>query len=389
MITKPYFSRIKDSQAAKKGISDFIQGCLLGGAYGDALGYPVEFLKYSQIKACYGKDGITELLQKSGKAEISDDTQMTLFTANALLFADTIKNTKKSTKPLNICIFEAYRAWYCTQYKNTHFNGSKQFWIYNIDELHSSRAPGSTCLSAIEASEGKGSIDNPVNNSKGCGGVMRVAPIGCYFAPEKGKAEIAAYEGAQAAALTHGHTLGYIPAAFLSCLVYKIIFNKTEEHPQDLYDIVEDTNKIIRNMFQDREHFAEFDDLIKKSIELSKSDLSDIECINSLGQGWVAEEALAIALYAALKYKTDFKKAVICSVNHDGDSDSAGAVTGNILGAYLGLSFFDKDGSLVTRLEVHDVIFELANDLAERYPANIHDVKWLSKYLYATYGARR
>ena len=58
---------------------------------------------------------------------------------------------------------------------------------------------------------------------------MRVAPIGCYFAREKGMAKVAAYEGAQAAALTHGHTLGYIPAAFLSCLVYKIIFNKTEK----------------------------------------------------------------------------------------------------------------------------------------------------------------
>lgn len=377
------------SLSTEKLILDSVYGCLLGGAYGDALGYPVEFLKHSQITECYGKDGITELKLRNGKAEISDDTQMTLFTANALLFADTIGSMRTNKVPLNIYIFGAYQSWYCTQFNNMKDKGDKRFWIYNVEELHSSRAPGNTCLSAIATSEGKGNIDNPINNSKGCGGIMRVAPVGCYFAREKGKAKIAAYEGAQAAALTHGHTLGYIPAAFLSCLVYKIIFNKTEKQSKDLYDIVEETNEIIYDMFHDKDHFTEFADLIKKSIELSMSYSPDIECIKNLGQGWVAEEALAIALYSVLKYKTDFKKAINCSVNHDGDSDSTGAITGNIIGAYLGLSGFDNDGSLVTKLEVYDIIFELAHDLAEGCPTDIYDVKWTSKYIYATYGTRR
>lgn len=69
---------------------DKIRGSLLGGAIGDALGYPVEFMSYSQIKSKYGEEGITRFeLDKNGVAEISDDTQMTLFTANGLLFGFT------------------------------------------------------------------------------------------------------------------------------------------------------------------------------------------------------------------------------------------------------------------------------------------------------------
>ena len=61
-----------------------------------------------------------------------------------------------------------------------------------------------------------------------------------------------------------------------------------------------------------------------------------MDAIHQLGAGWVAEETLAIAIYCSLKYSTDFKKAVTAAVNHEGDSDSTGAVTGNIVGTLRG-----------------------------------------------------
>lgn len=69
---------------------DRIRGCLFGGASGDALGYPVEFLSDDDIRVQYGDKGITRysLDPKSHKALISDGTQMTLFTANGLLFGN-------------------------------------------------------------------------------------------------------------------------------------------------------------------------------------------------------------------------------------------------------------------------------------------------------------
>ena len=56
----------------------------------------------------------------------------------------------------------------------------------------------------------------------------------------------------------------------------------------------------------------------------------------------MAEEALAIAVYCALRYENDFSAGIIASVNHDGDSDSTGAIAGNILGALCGYDMIDE-----------------------------------------------
>jgi ADP-ribosylglycohydrolase len=55
------------------------------------------------------------------------------------------------------------------------------------------------------------------------------------------------------------------------------------------------------------------------------------EIVEQLGGGWVAEEALATALFCALK-ATNFAEGVLLAVNHSGDSDSTGSLTGNLLG---------------------------------------------------------
>ncbi len=104
---------------------------------------------------------------------------------------------------------------------------------------------------------------------------------------------------------------------------------------------------------------------LNQALELADSDLPDSEAINILGEGWVGEEALAIAVYCSLKHGEDIKKALIASVNHSGDSDSTGAITGNIVGAYLGLSFIPK--AWIEKLELKEVILQVADDLLMGY----------------------
>lgn len=115
--------------------------------------------------------------------------------------------------------------------------------------------------------------------------------------------------------------------------------------------------------------------------------MDDLDAIREIGQGWVAEETLAIAVYCALKYSNDFEKAIIASVNHSGDSDSTGSVTGNILGAYLGLSAIPQ--KYLDKLELKDVITEIADDLyndcqMSEY-GSYHDEKWVKKYMDFSY----
>ena len=316
-----------------------VKGSLIGGAVGDALGYAIEFYLEDGIFKKYGKQGISSYELTNGLAEISDDTQMTLFTAVGLLLGNDYISQ----------INTAYLDWYHTQYNNDEKGVT---WLYNVKELHSPRAPGGTCLTALSLG-GNGTFEAPINDSKGCGGIMRVAPIGLYCK------EDVCLLGAKVAALTHGHELGYIPAGMLSELISLILHNENVELKALVLKALENTKCIFGNKI----HFPYFEKLILKAIKLSEKNKEDLKCIHELGEGWVAEETMAIAVYCALKYNNDFKKAIMVSVNHNGDSDSTGAVTGNILGAYLG--YDEIPNEYKENLELKDVILKVAQDLLE------------------------
>lgn len=362
---------------------DKFRGCLIGGAAGDALGYAVEFLDEETIFSRYGENGITEYDLVNGVAEISDDTQMTLFTANGLLLGTTRGMTRGIMGSYPSYIAFCYKDWLRTQCEKYPLNEEYPYsWLINIPELYNRRAPGNTCLTAIE-NGANGTIDEPINRSKGCGGVMRVAPIGLYFETKRRTIDEIDMIGAETAAITHGHELGYIPAAGLVHIVQSLSHNEDIS----LLDAVLDMKEALRRQFTNRKHLSEQIDLIDKAIALSKEDIDDLEAIRELGQGWVAEETLAIAIYCSLKYSDDFDKAIIASVNHSGDSDSTGAVTGNILGAYLGLKGIPQ--KYLDNLELKDVILEIADDLyndckISEY-GSYHDEIWEQKYIYKTY----
>lgn len=364
--------------------SDKYRGCLIGGAAGDALGYAVEFLDEKSIFQEYGENGITDYELTNGKALISDDTQMTLFTANGLLLGTTRGKLRGIMAPYPSYISLCYKDWLRTQTENYPVNKDKPYaysWLIDIPQLFRRRAPGITCMSAISAGA-NGSIDEPVNNSKGCGGVMRVAPVGLYFkAPGEAGAE---YDliGAEAAAITHGHELGYIPAATFTHIIRRLAHEDIS-----IDEAVRSAIKAAADMFSGAKEINSYLELMNKAVELSGEDISDLEAIHILGQGWVADEALAISVYCALKYPGDIEKALIASVNHKGDSDSTGAITGNIVGASVGLSGipdkYKKD------LELYDIIIEIADDLYNDCQMSEHsdhtDEKWLSKYVKRTY----
>lgn len=229
-------------------------------------------------------------------------------------------------------------------------------WLASLPEMFNRRAPGNTCLSAIRDTK-YGTISEPINNSKGCGGVMRVAPIGLYFEEKNYDIKEIDMIGAESVALTHGHSLGYIPAAALVHIIHLIAHNSNIT----LLQAVDDMKRTIASLFSKDCHLKYFLELVDKAILLSHKSINDLDAITELGEGWVAEETLAIALYCSLKYTDSFDKALIASVNHGGDSDSTGAVIGNILGAYLGLEGIPS--KYLDNLELKNIVIEIANDL--------------------------
>lgn len=343
-------------------LQDRIRGSLIGGAIGDALGYPVEFIySFEGIQGRYGERGITRLDTKqfwlddeeqSGKAVVSDDTQMTLFTANGILNA---KRQKIGMK-YDICL--AYIEWYLTQIGKK--SGKyKDCWIGSLPELNKRRAPGNTCMTSLnDIYRGK----DPINNSKGCGGVMRIAPIPLYAAVDNRMDILEADKLAgDAAEITHQHPLGYIPAALMSHVIYRLALDSHPTREDLIAYVLEGMGKLGDLFPQHHQEVLEMMGMARVAIDLSANDRSDLQNIGALGGGWVGDEALAIALYCAIRHFDDFEQAMIAAVNHGGDSDSTGAVTGNILGAAVGYEaipqFFKHD------LELHDVILHMADDL--------------------------
>lgn len=350
---------------------DKVRGSLIGGAIGDALGYPVEFCNYKEIVSRYGEQGITRFdlepywLKKSehtGKAIISDDTQMTLFTACGLL------NAGQNEESLIDSIKEAYFEWLTTQDRDYTLTTEPKCWITKIPGLNVRRAPGYTCLSSLQDMTRK---YTPVNNSKGCGGIMRIAPIPLYATVNNRMSISAATQLAgDAAQLTHHHPLGYIPAALLSYVIYRLAQDDKPSRSRFEAYIREGIGQVGDLYAVSKTSLRTLEQIIDQALALSENDQPDVVNIEQqLGGGWVAEETLAIALYCVCRYfptdlsvetiSTSFERAIIASVNHSGDSDSTGAVAGNILGTITGydaIPLFYK-----TDLEHHDIVIKLAD----------------------------
>jgi ADP-ribosylglycohydrolase len=330
------------------------RGCLLGGAVGDALGAPVEFMSHAEILRKYGAEGITGYVPTyGGIGRVTDDTQLTLFTAEGLLRA-WVRSCVKGVASVPDITRQAYLRWLRTQDEGSVSTVPAHVpmdgWLLRHRQLHSRRDPGNTCLGALRDARVH---DGPARNqSKGCGAVMRMAPVGLFlWMPEATQAPRHAFQLAmELAAITHGHPTGQLAAAALAVMVLGLVAGA------DLPAAVAMAKaELVR-----QEQHEETLHAIEQAEILSRSGLSHAAAIGNIGQGWVAEEALATGVYCAL-VASSFREAISLAINHDGDSDTTGSITGNLCGALHGVSAIPEEW--LEPLEIRHVITEIADDL--------------------------
>lgn len=343
----------------QKTIQNKCRGALVGGAVGDALGYEVEFISLATIRKRFGDKGITRYVTHGDIAEFSDDTQMTLFTAEGLM--NGVVNTQTGrTKEILPYISSAYMAWYKTQTETP--SPLTDSWLSNIKTLWSRRAPGNTCISALHSLSHGHKVRN---NSKGCGGVMRVAPIGIFNAAHSNLYDLddTANLAAWSAEITHQHIASSLASALLAKTVQGCIraerMGKTE-----FGNLIYESVLPFDTLFPDHtKEYKEFKTLMVQSLGLAESDIPDQEAIRHLGEGWVGDEALAVAVFSVMRHIDSFEDCIVCAVNHDGDSDSTGAIAGNIIGAIHGYSAIPAH--YLDQLEIEPVLVSVADDLCE------------------------
>ncbi|WP_020642523.1 ADP-ribosylglycohydrolase family protein [Amycolatopsis balhimycina] len=351
-----------------------LRGSLLAGAIGDALGAKTEFDSIDRIRELAGPDGITDFIPAYGGAgRITDDTQMTLFTLEALIRAHAQRRRTGSADVVH-SLQMAYQRWLHTQgVAWDRARGPRSDAevpdgrLITHQELFSRRAPGLTCFGELEAygrSGVRGTMERPVNNSKGCGGVMRAAPIALW---SDDLAEVFRL-GAESAALTHGHPSGYLPSGCFAVIVHELL------HGKPLLEAVATARaELVKHPAHEEQSTA-----LDAALELAEQGPPTPEKLESLGQGNVGETALSMSVYVALT-TTDADSALLASVNHSGDSDSTGSVCGNLVGAMYGEDALRK--SWLDRLELRDVIVGLADDaLAEFGPDAPGDDRWFARY---------
>jgi len=360
----------------KVSVHNYI-GCLLGGAVGDALGAPVEFMTIEQMRAHYGQQGVTGYVEHPNNVgEFTDDTQMTLFTAEGLLRSAHRVADRGIWGAWPIIAHHSYLRWLHTQNIPVNENmlhegiyDVEQGWLVNRQELHKQRAPGDTCISALRSGVA-GSVEAPINNSKGCGTVMRSAPVGlmCF-----GDHERAFDVARRLSALTHGHPNAGLSAGFFASMISDLAIGGP------LADSIQNAIALLKTFESHEETLGAVEkalDLFEQANSVNRQPTP--ETVESLGHGWVAEEALAIALFCSLYCKDSFADGVLLAVNHSGDSDSTGSIVGNILGLMHGAQGIPA--LWVSNLKFSDIVRQVGEDLHVIVKGSTGENEWRKKY---------
>src|SRR5690606_2990785 len=167
-------------------------------------------------------------------------------------------------------------------------------WLIGNPALHAQRAPGRTCISALLEQPHFGAV--ATNRSKGGGGDMRVAPIGMFAAggaqpgATADRAHNAFALAREAAALTHGHPTGQLPAGLFAAIIAQLLQGTA------LPDAIAHGMDLLRQ-YPDHEETGR---IVRLACELATTSPAPSRPPAALGEGWTAEEALALSLYAAL-----------------------------------------------------------------------------------------
>lgn len=340
------------------------------GAYGDAFGYTVEFMSESDIVGRFGGKGFRAPMLADGVMRFSDDTQMSLVAANAIIFRQTRWSLRGiAPMPLDIA-YRGYREWASRQYGSYDPDSVHQshLWILKVPEISIPRAPGNTCMDRLLNHPEPGTVENRANDSKGCGGVMRVAPYGLVF-----PIDAAVRFAIDDAASTHGHELGWLSAGAFAGIISCIMEDK------GLKDSIREAVSFMDSHYGQYSYWGQLKELLLSTISAAEeSKQKDEFDITRFGQGWVAEEALAMALYACLSFGDDVHKVLRFAVNHGGDSDSVASIAGNICGALYGSELISWAFDC-TKVERFDAICRIAEDLAKLFEDTD---EWRSAYVY-------
>ena len=273
----------------KTDLKSKFTGALIGTAVGDALGAPVEGWSMEQVHSVYSE----RKRWKMSYGRYTDDTELMIGVAESLIM-------------------------------NKGFNGADmaRTFVRNYDAKRG-YGPGSTgALKRIKEGESWDEASKKLfggEGSYGNGAAMRIAPIGLFYYDNADKLREIAYKSCQ---ITHSHELGKAGAALQAFAVALAVRGQKESMLSELKNFAQN------NVYEDKIRRVE-------ALILDKGATPKKEIIAKLGNGMAAFDSVPTAIYSFLRFDR-FEDSVIYAVSLGGDTDTIGAMTGAISGAYYG-----------------------------------------------------
>ena len=354
------------------------RGALLGLAVGDAMGYTVDSKSLSEIREDYGPNGLLGYDLVNGYADVTSYTQLAAFTANGLLLGLTRGRMRLAMAPMVRYIGVALKEWsrsqhYCQQEKN-------HCWLSGYPQLKR-RCCMDTWILTTLSRDTLGTMEEPASRSDHPSALPEVIPVSLL----SGILELSQEEinrlGAETVALTHGHPAAFLSGAVLTHAASQILMQPEMTVQQRVQDVID---HIQFQFGREYSQTTKIWELLHLAQTLAASDIPQAEAMEQLGCR-TSPEVLAGALYACATCHGDFDAAMITAVNHSGRSAAVGAVTGALLGLFMGEEALPE--FYLECLEPAQLLRELADDLLQGCPmdlrSSLFDDDWDRKYLHA------
>lgn len=352
--------------------SNAYQGCLLGMAVGDAMGYSVDKLSWEEITETYGPNGLLGFDLANGSADVTSYTQLAAFVCNGLILGTTRGNPEYYNRFLALAV----REWAKSQQFRT---GSERTrcWIAQVPALRRRYCMDTQLLDALTR-ENLGTPERPVFRSDTPSTLSAAAAVGLCWESWQMTPERVCRLGAEVVAFTHGRPESFVAGAFVSCAMMTIAQNPEKTY-QDCFEAALEFVKA--QLGEDYpESCAALEKKIQEALALTRDpELTPLEAMSRM-ECTTAAQCVAGAVYTACIHPGNFDEAMIVSVNHAGRSCAVGALVGAFLGIRMGAE--ELPAFYLESLECAPTLEELAQDLLDgRQVSRIFDDSWDQKYV--------
>lgn len=348
------------------------QGCLLGLAVGDAMGYTVDKKSWEEICRDYGPNGLLGYDLQNDYADITSYTQLAAFACNGLLVSATKGQANTYSRYLALSLREwAKSQQFRTAAERTHC------WIAQLPALRRRFCMDTRMLDILNR-ETLGTPEAPSNSSDSPAALTVAAAVGMFFDPERMEPDQVGRLGAEAVAMLCGDEETVLSGAFLAYAIAGILQDPSHTLLEHFHQALDAVLSQFGNQFsQTVEYFAA---RLNAAISLTlEPELTPLAAMTILGCT-TAPECLAGAVYASLVHCGNFDEAMISAVNHSGRSAAVASLAGAFLGAMLGADALPD--FYLESLEPLDALRQLAEDMTQRRQmGRIFDDSWDQKYI--------